>query len=157
MTNPYEAPKSEIGDTHHEEIAPRLWHPGAAASLSLFFTPVFGAYIHMKNWHALGEHAKAANSQNWAVASLAFFLLFPLMPLLVDSKDLEPIFRLSAIILLFTWYFICAKRQMSYIQLKFGNAYPRKGWLIPILIAIGGMAVYVALVTAGIFVIMSIS
>jgi hypothetical protein len=42
------------------DAAPALWNPNAAANWSLLFSPMFGAWLHMKNWAALGEPERAA-------------------------------------------------------------------------------------------------
>ena len=47
-----------------------IWNPNAAASWSLPFSPVFGAYLHMLNWRSLGEEAKAATARTWLIAGL---------------------------------------------------------------------------------------
>ena len=58
--NPYSPPGAIIDDVMN---APPLWNPNAAANWSLLFSPAFGAFVHMKNWQALGEPEKAANAK----------------------------------------------------------------------------------------------
>ena len=40
-----------------------LWNRSAAARWSLVFTPAFGAFVLMRNWHALGEPERAASAR----------------------------------------------------------------------------------------------
>ena len=37
-------------------------------------TPAFGAFLHMKNWQALGEPVKAATSKTWFIAILCLLV-----------------------------------------------------------------------------------
>ena len=99
--------------------SPTLWNPGAAASWSLLFTPVFGAYLHMRNWEELGEPEKAKSSKTW------FYISIPLS-----------IFLLGLPCLL-AWYFISGKEQMAYVKEKYGDNYNKKSWGAPIMAGIG--------------------
>jgi hypothetical protein len=49
---------------------------------------------------------------------------------------LNSIGRLSLFVILIAWYFSSAKSQAKYIRERFGDSYPRKGWLKPIIITI---------------------
>ena len=57
--NPFAPPQAEVADVPTGEAAPALWNPNAASSWSLLFSPIFGAYLHMQNWQALGQPDKA--------------------------------------------------------------------------------------------------
>ena len=53
----YAPPTAHVDDVHaarQSAVAPPLWNPGAAMAWSLLFSPIFGAFVHMKNWQALG-------------------------------------------------------------------------------------------------------
>lgn len=67
--NPYCAPASECRRSDIATLS--LWNPGATVVWSLIFSPVFGAILQMKNWHTLGEHAKAAKAKIWSMAMAA--------------------------------------------------------------------------------------
>ena len=69
-SNPYAPPKAPIADTAGEGISPPLWNPNAAANWSLLFSPAFGAFLHMKNWQALGQPIKATSAKVWFVLIL---------------------------------------------------------------------------------------
>lgn len=74
-TNP-EAPIIIEGNPRSpDEPGCALWNPSAATGWSLVFTPAFGAFIHMLNWHALGQPEQAASARRWLYASLAVLML----------------------------------------------------------------------------------
>lgn len=68
--NPYAPPQAEVADIAGERNPPPLWNPNAAANWSLLFSPAFGAFLHMKNWQALGQPNKATSAKVWFVLSL---------------------------------------------------------------------------------------
>lgn len=131
--NPYAPPKSEVADVRQINPAPRLWNPNAAANWSLLFSVIFGAVLHMKNWEALGEPEKAASSKRWAVGALIFFVVMTVFSAFTEDEKLaDAITKIFAFGLLITWYFLNARAQQRYVIAKFGQDYPRKGWLKPI-------------------------
>ena len=149
--NPYAPPTAQVDDVHPGagEAAPALWNPGAAAKWSFLFTPIFGATVQMKNWQALGEPEKAAKSKQWLIGSIAFFaLLFALGMVLPDTKGVDAAFRGAGIGLLVAWYTLSAKLQVAHVAARFGTAYPRKGWGLPLLYAVGGLVAFLAAVFA---------
>jgi uncharacterized membrane protein YfcA len=138
--NPYAPPRSDVADVAHAEAIPALWNPNAAANWSLLFSPVFGAVLHMKNWQALGEPAKASAAKTWAVAVLAAFVALALLSaFLPEGKAMDGLSRAVAIGLLFAWYFSSARHQTAYVKERFGKSYPRRGWLKPLLLAVLGV------------------
>jgi hypothetical protein len=148
--NPYAPPRAQVADIDQlvtGEHAPALWNPNAAARWSLLFTPIFGAYLHMRNWQALGQPEKAASSKNWMMGSLVCVLLLVIVPLLLpDSKGVDAIGRACAFALLITWYYAMGKSQQAFVLGKFGKTYPRRGWSKPLLAAVGGMIAFLVLV-----------
>ena len=151
--NPYAPPRSNVELTATPVAeAPPLWNPGAAAAWSLFFTPAFGAILHMKNWQALGEPQKAAASRAWAVGSLIFLFLMAISAIWIEeSKALDALSRIAGFALLLSWYYASGKAQHSYVLERFGKTYPRRGWLVPILLALLAFAVFVAIIIAFVF------
>lgn len=141
--NPYAPPRAQVADIDplvSGESAPALWNPNAAASWSLLFSPIFGAYLHMRNWQALGQPEKAARSKNWVVGSLVCILLLIIVPLfLPDSKGVDAIGRACGFALLVSWYYAIGKSQQAFVLGKFGKTYPRRGWSKPLLAAIGAV------------------
>ena len=142
--NPYAPPAAEVVDFTSTESAPPLWNPNAAASWSLIFSPIFGAYLHMKNWQALGQSEKAAKSKNWVIGLSVFFALAVTLPLFASGSGVTEAFgRLGGFVLLIAWYYGIGKSQSGYVLAKFGKNYKRRGWAVPLLIALG---LFVALI-----------
>jgi hypothetical protein len=134
--NPYAPPKAEVADPLQDGTWPALWNPGAAANWSLLFSPAFGAFLHMRNWEALGESGKAATAKKWFVLSLSVLALGGAASVLLpNNKSIDATLRLLGIALLFGWYFSSGRSQMRYVKSRFGKLYPRKGWGKPILFA----------------------
>ena len=135
--NPFAPPRSEVADVVRGEASPSLWNPNAAASWSLVLTPAFGAFLHMKNWQALGEPRKAATSRTWLIVIL--FLLVGVALLSAFLPEGNALNRLSSwapIALLLSWYFSSARSQVAFVAGRLGKNYPRRGWLKPISLAL---------------------
>lgn len=148
-TNPYAPPKADVDDVVQGGVAPPLWNPNAAAGWSLLFSPAFGAYLHMKNWQALGRVDKAATARNWLVASLAVLAVFALVSAFwPDSKAFDGLSRIVALALLLSWYFGSGKVQVEFVKTRFGRQYPRRGWALPISIAVVALLVFLVVVVA---------
>jgi len=122
---------------------PSLWNPNAAANWSLFFTPVFGTYLHAKNAEALGRMAEMRANKNLFYGSL-FILSASLIGILIPGiSDLS---RTAMVILLLVWYFAFAKKQATFVKQAYGDNYPRKSLGKPLLLATccaGGLFVIV--------------
>ena len=159
--NPYAPPLARVDDVAQTEAAPSLWNPNAAANWSLLFSPAFGAWLHMKNWRALGESEKAEGSRRWIIISLVLIVGSSLASgLLPELKGLDSASRTFALVLLFSWYFSSGRAQAAYVKQRYGKDYPRKGWtrplswafaaLIAIIIAVFVVAFLVGMAHAGI-------
>jgi len=129
---------------------PALWNPNAAANWSLLFTPAFGAYFHARNAEAMGRTNEAKANKVWFYISLAY-LGFVLISNFIPAIP-EGLFKLSALVLLFSWYFSLAKKQIRYVKETYRSGYDRKPWMKPLLISFGCLiGVYVVLfVIAGV-------
>lgn len=146
--NPYTPPTTEVADAAPSETSPAIWNPNAAANWSLLFTPAFGALIHMKNWRALGEPARAATAKVWVIVSFVFLALVVLLGVVApDSKPIDAASRGGGLILLIAWYAGSGREQARYVKSRFGNGYVRRGWGRPLMIA---FAALVALFVIGI-------
>lgn len=147
--NPYAPPQAvvdEAGRSAQAAPAPALWNPNAAAAWSLLLTPAFGAFLHMKNWQALGEPEKAEASRKWVIGVIvAMFVLTIIAVLLPESKGMDSALRGGGIGLLVGWYISSAKAQVALVLARHGKAYPRRGWLVPLLL---GLAAIVGFVVA---------
>lgn len=102
----------------------RLWNPSAAANWSLLFSPIFGAWLHAKNWSALGEPDKARHSMRWVYACAVIVLVAIFLP--------EKVSRALGLPLLLAWYFSSGKSQIKEVKNRFGKVYLRKGWAKPL-------------------------
>lgn len=132
--NPYSNPTLHVEDSLSADgAAPAMWNPNAAANWSLLFSPAFGAWLHMKNWQALGEPEKAATAKQWAIWSAVFLVGIGLLSaVLPENRTLDALSRPAGIGMLVAWYVGNARAQMNYVKERFGKEYPRKGWLKPI-------------------------
>ena len=150
--NPYAPPSSNIDGGLNKETAPELWNPNAAANWCLLFSVAFGAFLHMKNWQALGEPKRAASAKIWVIISCVLLLGFALVSAFFpDEKEIGLSYQGLFLILLFSWYFGSARAQAKFVKERFGESYTRKGWGKPILIGFGfmlGVFVVTALVAA---------
>lgn len=142
--NPYASPKSAVADVVEGEAAPPLWNPTAAGAWSLLFTPIFGAVLHMQNWKALGQPEKATASKRWILGCITFFVAIMVSALfLPPSKNIDRLTNLSGFVLLIGWYYSIGKSQQTYVAQRFGKTYPRRGWAIPLVSALGIAIVYI--------------
>jgi hypothetical protein len=148
-SNLYAPPKSRVADIVQGEAAPALWNPGAAASWSVLFSPVFGAFLHMKNWEALGEPAKAASSKRWIAIYLVTVVgLSVVAASMRGNTSVALLVRLSSFGLLLGWYYALGKPQVDFVKSRYGKDYPRKGWAQPLLIALGVIVGFVFAIAA---------
>jgi hypothetical protein len=146
-TNPYAPPKAFVADIETHEDSPPLWNPNAAASWSLLFSPAFGAFLHMKNWQALGEPAKASAQKVWFIVTLSILLVVPLLLVLAPGMtSLASLPRVVGLVLLISWYSSVGRPHARYVKERFGTQYRRRGWGKPLLIAVGVMVGYSLLV-----------
>jgi hypothetical protein len=147
--NLYAPPKAKVADIVHGEAAPALWNPSAAASWSLLFSTAFGAFLHMKNWEALGEPDKAAAAKKWIVIYLVVIVgLVVASALLPGNKAMLATVRVGSFAMLIAWYYASGKPQMDFVKSRYGKDYPRKGWAKPMLIAVGVVIGFIFLVGA---------
>ena len=143
-TNPYAPPKATVADIEVHEDAPPLWNPNAAANWSLLFSPAFGAFLHMKNWQALGEPAKASAARTWVIVVVSILIALPVLLFVIPAaRGLESLSRIAGLILLISWYVSSGRAQAQYVKERLGKDYPRKGWGKPLLIALGAFLGYV--------------
>ena len=134
--NPYTPPSSQVQDGPPPSVVPALWNPNAAANWCLIFTPAFGAYLHMKNWQALGDQEKASASKMWFLVSLGFIVVVAVFSAFVpESKSATGVFRSMGIGLLVGWYISSARPQANLVKERLGTAYQHRGWTRPLLLA----------------------
>lgn len=155
-SNPYAPPGAAVVDIGAQAEAPALWNPGAATAWCLVFTPAFGAILQMKNWHALGEPAKAARSRAWAIGSAACTVLVAIAGVALPmSLAVDRALNLSSFVLLLVWYFADGREQVTFVKARFGAGYPRRRWMVPLLIAFAVLSAFSLLAMAAMFAVMS--
>lgn len=128
--NPYDAPQAALETTQAPAAA--LWNPNAAANWSLLLTVFFGMWLHMKNWEALGETARAKTAREWFRLSLVLMVILLVVDIVLASQGGRMAVEVSGLghfILLVTWYFKHAKKQVAYVKERFGTTYARRPWL----------------------------
>jgi hypothetical protein len=142
--NQYAPPKSRLADVGSEELSPPIWNPNSAANWSLLFSPAFGAFLHMKNWQALGEPAKASVARVWMIVTLLAIVGTSLAAaLLPNAKILDGISRIIGFILLVSWYFSSGRGQAEYVKSRYGADYPRRGWGKPLVLALLALVAFI--------------
>ena len=130
---PLSPPLSERSST----AAPELWNPNAAANWSLMFTPIFGAWIHAKNWNELGQHERGNKSMLWVYIGFAILVTVLFLP---DVGG-----RLVSIAFLISWYFLSAKSQVKYLKENSIN-YEKKSWGKAVLLGFASLIIFLLIV-----------
>jgi len=148
--NLYAPPKSKVDDVGRDGVAPAIWNPNSAANWSLVFTPAFGAYLHMKNWEALGEPAKASVAKVWILVTLLALAGITLAAaFLPNPRSLDGVSRTVGLVLLLSWYFSSGRSQVGYVKSRYGKDYPRRSWGKPLLLgclAFVGFIIFIVVV-----------
>ena len=135
--NRFAPPKATVEGAYSEVgVAPPLWNPNAAASWCLLFSPIFGTWLHMKNWQMLGEQERATSARGWLIAAIAV-LFASIMLAILAPPGLARLIRFGNFGFLIAWYYAAAKPQVRLVKERYGDHYPRRGWLVPIATAIG--------------------
>ncbi|HEX8614765.1 MAG TPA: hypothetical protein VF800_26075 [Telluria sp.] len=114
-------------DAAHAGQSAPLWNPDAAACWSLLFTPLFGTYLLIRNWEALGEPKRAERTCWWFAASLIVLILNFYLSLL--REEASPM-QTSHVVLLLVWYIAAASPQERYVRERFGTDYARRSWAL---------------------------
>jgi len=113
-----------------------LWNPENTSLWNLLFTPAFGAWIHARNWSALGEEKRAQESMYWFFGVLN--LVAWMMPFLPVDDMVAAIFIVNGI-----WHFGFSKLQEAYVKEKLGGIYGSKSWRQPLRVATVGLLLFV--------------
>lgn len=131
--NRYAPPKAAVeGPTPDVADIPPLWNPDAAANWSLLFTPIFGSWLHMLNWRALGETERAESAKTWLLLIVLLIVGLTLGAAAMPMSGLRELIWPVTLVLLLAWYFGSARGQARWVRARYGKAYPRKGWLPPL-------------------------
>lgn len=122
---------------HDSDIS--LWNPSASAGWSILFSPVFGAWLHAKNWRSLGEESKANQSMNWVFIGF----VIPIVALFIPERAASAV----GVGYLLAWYFSSGKEQANYVKDKLNSSYIKKSWMKPLAIATLVLSSFLALTT----------
>ena len=134
MSDEHFAPPKADLEAHDGQPSPPLWNPNAAGLWSLLFSPVFGSYLVLKNWQAIGAADKIQLGRLWLGVSVAMLIVSSLFPL-------------GGFGYIIVWYFLWQSKQTEFVRARWGASYQRRGWAIPLAIAFG-IALGVGLINA---------
>ena len=160
-----ETTKASVPESEEsEQMPPKLWNPKIVANLSVLLTPIFGAYLHAKNWKTLGETQQASNSMKWFWGYIAFFCVFMSAGYVFDgchSMDCNygAITEIGSVFwwaLFLIWRLTSARDQIRYVEEKYSNVYVHRSlifgalrWVpIPLVVYVVTVVFVVALYAA---------
>ncbi|HJU83184.1 MAG TPA: hypothetical protein VJ600_03150 [Holophagaceae bacterium] len=145
LANPYRPPTASlVAAPDRAQVA--LWNPNAAANWCLVFSPVFGSYLHYRNWQALGDEDRARTGKVWFIVSCVILGTLPFLALVADDPERAMMVpRGIAFWYLIIWYFAAARGQARLVKERFGDGYDRRPWGMPLLIAFGATVGYILL------------
>ena len=144
--NRYAPPKAEVeGTTIESAQAPPLWNPNAAANWSLLFTPMFGAWLQMQNWQALGEARRADSAKTWLALSTVVLATSLFFDLITPRSLMAALTTPLGVLWLLVWYFASGRPHARWVAARFGRNYPRQPWMNPLLWGLAGYVVIFAL------------
>jgi hypothetical protein len=126
--NPYAPPKARLTDA---VVAAPLWTPSAAGLWCLLLSPMFGSYVTLRNWEALGADGRARSARIWLYVSIAVFVVIVLFPL----------GGLVGLPYLIAWYFAVNRPQIKFVKEMFGDDYERRPWTKVVLVWLAGVVV----------------
>lgn len=115
-----------------------LWNPRAATWWGLLLSPAFSAYIHMRNWQALGQEDKAGEARTWFYMFMIYLVVscFLAGASEILGRDLTPPSS-AALGMLAAWHIFCGRGQERYIAALTGGAYSRRPWTRTVFSALG--------------------
>jgi len=140
--NRYAPPKANVeGQAGEAAASPPLWNPNAAANWSLLFSPIFGTWLHMLNWRALGETKRAESAKTWLMVTTLLLVGMTLGGALMPFSGLIGLRAFASFALLVAWYFGSARPQAKWVAEHYGDHYARRGWTQPLL---GALVLWIA-------------
>lgn len=114
-------------ESHTEDTTtPEIWNPTAAILWGIWaFTPIFGTFVVMKNWEALGCQRKAQQTLYWLVGFVAFYFVDIFV---YPSASYEIITTMALWSACATWVLFDSAQQVYYVKTHYGSTYRRKSW-----------------------------
>ena len=124
--------------------AAALWNPTAIALWSVPFSPLFGAWLHMHNWTALGDARQADVARRWFNALLILMVFNVLVEAIGErvnsSAGMASWISLAAFV---AWYALAARPHAKAVRERAGSAYQRRKWDAALLMGVlAGLAFY---------------
>jgi hypothetical protein len=106
-----------------------LFNPVAITLWSVPFSPLFGAWLHIHNWTALGEPAKADSARRWFNALLIIMVFNGVVTAIAErvASSVNPADFISIAVFLL-WYWLAARPHASAVRAKTGARYRRRRW-----------------------------
>lgn len=106
-----------------------LWNPRAATWWGVLLSPAFSAYIHMRNWEALGQDDKVAETRTWFYMMLGYVILCLVLSAVshIAQQDVTPPTSI-AFALMLVWHIWGGRAQERYIAVLTGGLYMRRPW-----------------------------
>jgi len=123
-------------------VRPALWNPNAAANWSILLTPIFGSYLHHRNWLAMGQSGKAAASLKWCIVLSCLLVAYWAFPF--EKMPFPELMKRVQVILLLVWYFVSAKQQVRFVKEHHPGGYEKKKWGMTLLKGLGGIVALMA-------------
>jgi hypothetical protein len=117
-----------------------LWNPKAAAAWSLLFSPMFGAFLHARNWRQLGDFKRASANMIWFYA-LGVYMIVILAVTLTTSINTAATNSLGVVIFAI-WFWLQGKPQIDHVNAAFPNGYRKKSLAPPLLIAFAALGLF---------------
>lgn len=121
-----------------------LFNPTAITLWSVPFSPLFGAYLHIHNWTALGEPDKADAARRWFNALLIITVLNGVITAIAErvAASVNPADFIS-IVVFALWYALAAHPHARAVRRRAGARYARRSWNGALLTgAVAGLVFY---------------
>ena len=106
-----------------------LWNPTAITLWSVPFSPLFGAWLHIHNWTALGEPAKADVARRWFNALLIVMVFNGVVNAIAErlGSSASPADWISLFVFVL-WYASAARPHARAVRERTRANYPRRAW-----------------------------
>lgn len=124
-----------------------LWNPRVATCWGLVLSPAFSAWVHMRNWQALGETEKAREAKTWFCMLAGYVVMCCVLAAGSEAfgRALMPPASVS-LALLVAWHIWGGRAQERYMAVLTSPDYPRLPWRRVVLGAVGAYAAVVVLI-----------
>lgn len=128
---------------HTHPQGPALWNPTAIVPWSVPFSPLFGAWLHIHNWTALGERRQAEVARRWFRALLVVMLFNALVNAVAERVNSSvSLADLISIVMFLTWYALAARPHARAVHERTRAHYARRRWDTALLTGVVAGAVF---------------